>query len=104
MLSEKRIQELILESLASVKESEPIYGDLTLNDATILLGSGSPFDSIAFTAFATGLEEKIEDETGEEYVLKVDEIFSAQDAQKGLSVRQLAPRISKLLGQGARKK
>ncbi len=104
MVSEKRIQELILESLASVKEAESVYRNLVLSDATIVLGSGSPFDSIAFTAFATSLEEKIEDETGEEYVLKVDEIFTGQDAEKGLSVRTLASRIAKLLGQGARKK
>ena len=104
MVSEKRIQELILEALAVVKEAEPVYRNLALSDATVVLGSGSPFDSIAFTAFATNLEEKIEDETGEEYILKVDEIFSAQDAGKGLSVRQLASRVAKLLGQGARKK
>lgn len=103
MISESRVREWILASLKTVKDAEEIYKDLNLSDETVILGAGSPFDSIAFTAFATDLEEKIEDETGREYLLKVDEIFQPQKGHASLTVKDLAKRIPRLIGQESRR-
>ncbi len=97
MISEQRVRELMLESLKSVKDSDPSYRELELNDRTIVLGNGGSFDSIAFTAFATDLEEKIEDETGKEYVLKVDEILASQEGKTAIIVGEMARVVTKLI-------
>ena len=69
-LTEERAQSLILKALETVKDSDSVYGSLKLNGQTVILGRSSPFDSIAFTAFATDFEERIEDETGLACVLR----------------------------------
>ncbi len=90
MVSEDRVKELMLEALKKVKEAEEIYKNLPLNDQTIVLGRGGAFDSIAFTAFATDFEEKMEDETGSEFILKMDELFSKSKGKSDFTVADLA--------------
>lgn len=97
MISERRAKELILKSLKNVKDSDPSYRELELNDNTIVLGNGGSLDSIAFTVFATDLEEKIEDETGKEYVLKVDEILAFQEGKSAIVVGEMARVVSRLV-------
>ena len=94
MVSESRAKELILDALENVKSSEDTYSDLDLNEKTVVLGRGGPFDSIAFTAFATDFEEKMEDETGSEFVLRVDEILSQSKGKSNLTVEDLAKFVS----------
>lgn len=102
MIAETRVKDWILASLKSVQEVEDVYKNLIFNDETVILGAGSPFDSIAFTAFATDLEEKIEDETGEELILKVDELFQPQKGDSALTVKELTKRLTRLIVQESR--
>jgi len=94
MLSEDRVKELMLKSLKSVKDSEDTYQNVDVNERTIVLGINSPFDSIAITAFITDLEENIEDATGSEYILKVDEILSQSKGKSNLTIADLARFVS----------
>ena len=98
MIPEQRIKDLILEALKNVKDSEAVYQNLELSDETIILGNQSPFDSIAFTAFATDFEEKMEDEIGEQYVLNLEEIFSLHGRKTKITVKELAKLVNKLVG------
>ena len=82
MVSNDQIKTWVLASLKNVQANDATYAGIAVNDQTLVLGPGSPFDSIAFTAFATDLEEKIEDATGEPFVLKVDELFSRLKGRK----------------------
>ena len=102
MITEQRVKKLTLESLKTIKDSEPTYQDLNLDDTTIVLGVGGPFDSIAFTAFATDLEEKLEDETGKVYVLNVEEIYRAH-GKKNVAVKDLARWIAKEISQSSKR-
>ena len=87
MVSENRVKELVLEALKSVKESEPAYQALELNDETMILGAESLLDSIAFTHFVVGFEEKMEDALGESYVFELQKIY---DLNKPLTVASLS--------------
>lgn len=98
MISHQRIKELILESLKNIKNIDPIYKDLALQDDTVLLGAKAVMDSVAFTAFITDLEEKIEDETGKEYVLRIEEMVVAVDRGINLSVADMVQLIAKDIG------
>jgi len=104
MISQDQVKAAILDSLKKVKEADASYGDLALNDDTQILGMSSPFDSIAFTAFATDLEEKIEDETGEEFVLKVDQLYSLNKGKTDIHVRDMAALIVRMIAAQSEKK
>ena len=90
MISKSQIKGLILEALKNVKESEPVYQSLELNEETLLLGEGSLLDSIAFTHFVVGFEERMEDATGEEYVFQIEKFYG----EKPLTVTHLAHEIA----------
>ena len=105
MISKQRVQELIYESLQQIKDSDPSYHDVLLNDDTIVLGIGGPFDSVAFTALVTDLEEKIEDETGNECFLNVDDIVTFQKGTEMITVGGLMRFLNSFVNQdrGAKK-
>lgn len=91
MISKNKIKELILDALQNVKESESVYRSLELNNETVLLGEGSALDSIAFTHFVVGFEERMEDETGNEYAFELDKVY---DFKSPLTVAQLADKTA----------
>lgn len=97
MIPEKRLKELILQCLENVRQLSPSYQRMEINDNTMVLGAGSPLDSIAFAAFAADFEEKIEDEIGHEYALKVDEIYDLEEGRSSCTVREMAELVSELL-------
>lgn len=96
-LTQEQTQTLILQALEAVKDSDSTYQSLEFNAETVLLGRSSPFDSIAFTAFATDLEEKIEDKTGLPYVLRVDEIYRLHGKRTGIRVSEMAQYVTQLI-------
>lgn len=96
-MDEQKIKKLILDALKNVKASDPANAGLEINDRTVVLGMGSALDSIAFTGFATELEEIIEDQTGEEYVLDVEEILNLHKGKRGLQVDEMTKIIARLL-------
>ena len=91
MIAKNEIKGLILEALQKVKESESVYQSLVLNDETILLGEGSWFDSIAFTHFVVGFEERMEDATGKEYTFEIDRFY---EDHLPLTVARLAEQVA----------
>ena len=91
MISQNQIKGLILDALKNVKESESVYKSLEINDGTLLLGEGSALDSIAFTHFVVGLEERMEDTTGQAYVFELDKLY---DFKSPLTAAQLADKIA----------
>ena len=99
MISEQRVPELIMQALDRVKNSDSVYETLELNGKTVVLGVGGPFDSIAFTAFAVDLEEMIEEETGKEYMLQVEEIFALQNGKPDVTADEIAKHVTKLLNE-----
>ena len=97
MLSQQRVKDIILSSLNHVKNSDAAYKTLELNAKTVVLGAGGPFDSIAFTAFAVDLEEKIEKEIGREYTLDLEKMFSRQNGKADMTVEEIAKHVTGLI-------
>lgn len=98
MISEKKVCDLILESLQQVKAGDVVYKTWALNESTIVLGNQSQMDSVAFTAFVISLEEKIETTIGTSYELNLEKIYGKDDPENtNLSAIQLARRITENL-------
>lgn len=99
-MDEKQIYSYIEKAIQELRESDPQYARLVTQADLLILGPGSPFDSIAFTSIAVYLEEQIEEVAGSEFIVQADVLL---DGATQLSLAQMASRISQLLlgaGQG----
>lgn len=96
-MTEKLLKELIIKSVKKVKESGLIKKDFQLNDDTVLLGMWGVMDSIAFVTFVTDLEESIEEETGREFVVRLQEIHDLNQGKTALIVKDMARLLAKLM-------
>ena len=97
MISEQRVKELIFKSLQEIKNLDLVRENFDFNDNSVLLGDGGSLDSIAFVTFVTDLEEKIEDEIGKEFVLKLQEIHDLNVGKTALIVGDMARLVAKIL-------
>lgn len=97
MITEQRIKELVLTSLKNINDSDQLMENLAPNDDTILLGSKSVLDSIAFVNFTTDLEERVENEIGKEFILRLHEIHNLNGEKEILTVGDMAKIIGKLI-------
>ena len=74
MITEQFASKLIKDSLSSLQRSGLIEQDVTIDKETVLLGTGSPLDSVAFVTLVADLEERLNRETGQELSLVLNEI------------------------------
>lgn len=96
IISENRVKELVLQAMENVRDSDPAYRDLILDDDTVILGVKSPMDSVAFTTFLTDLEGKLEDELRHVCDLKWEQIYDEEsEVGTDLSVSDIAKWIVK---------
>lgn len=93
---EKRAHELIVASLGKLKKVKMLASDVELNKETILLGVGSPLDSIGFVTFVTDLEESISSEEKKDLYLVLNEINEFNINQPHLCLGALAKYCVKL--------
>ena len=73
-MTEERAFQLIAESFEILKKEGMLAADVALRKETILLGVGSPVDSIGFVTFVTELEERLIEETNKDLYLVLNEI------------------------------
>ena len=74
MITEQFASKLVQDSLSSLRRSGLIEQDVTIDKETVLLGTGSPLDSVAFVTLVADLEERLNRETGQELSLVLNEI------------------------------
>ena len=75
MVGAERALELIQESVESLIRSGVIEKAFDVANSTVLLGMGSPLDSLGFVTFITDLEERLIDETdNDDLYLTLDDI------------------------------
>jgi acyl carrier protein len=98
IMTEERAFELIVASLGKLKESKMLESDVELNTETILLGVGSPLDSIGFVTFVTDLEDLISSEAKEDLYLVLNEIDEFNINKPHLCLGALAKYCVKLSG------
>jgi len=99
MLSEDRALGLIKDAVTSLQRSGLLDPGLTFDAGTVLLGSGSALDSIAFVTFMTELEDRMQGEiqTGDSvFSLILDDLHSFNPDQAGLSAQTLARYMMKM--------
>ena len=76
MVKAERALEIIQESVESLIRSGVIETAFEVANNTVLLGMGSPLDSLGFVTFITDLEERLIDETDND-----DLYFTLDDIQ-----------------------
>ena len=96
MLSYERALQLLQDSLASLHRSGLLETDLRLTDDTVLLGTGSLLDSIAFVTFVTDVEERLGRATNQELYLILTDIHEFNTDSVSLSAGALARYLVKL--------
>lgn len=96
MLSQERALQLIQESMASLRRVGLIKDDVPVSGDTVLLGTGSTLDSIAFVTFVTDVEERLDRETGQELYLILTDIHEFNPDKAHLSADTFARYMSKL--------
>ena len=74
MITEEFASKLIKDSLSSLQRSGLIEQEVTIDKETVLLGTGSTLDSVAFVTLVADLEERLNRETGQELSLVLNEI------------------------------
>ncbi len=95
-MTEQRAMELITAAFAKLKNNGMLARDAAISAGSILLGVGSPLDSIGFVVFVTDLEERISNEAKKDLYLVLNEINEFNINQPHLSVAALAKYIVKL--------
>lgn len=90
MISEERALQLIQESINSLTRVRLIEQDVNVRGDTVLLGVGTPLDSIAFVTFMTDMEDRLSQETSQEIFLVLNDIHEFNYQNAYLSVGILA--------------
>jgi len=96
MLSVEHALQLIQDSIAALRRVNLIEIDVTVTSDTVLLGMGSPLDSIAFVTFVTDLEDRLSRESNQEAYLVLNKIHDFNLDNPVLSVDTLARYLVKL--------
>jgi hypothetical protein len=100
MLTHDSALQLIQTSCNSLQRAGLLEKEIRVQDATVLLGSGSPLDSIAFVTFVTELEDRLNraEHQEEELFLVFKDIHEYNTDESSLTAGVLASYLTKLAG------
>ena len=98
MISSEHALQMIQDSLNSLQQAGLIAPDVKLGEDTILLGTGSPLDSITFVTFMMEMEDRLDRETNQDLALVFDDIHAFNADNRHLSAATLAKYIVRLTG------
>ncbi len=87
---------LMQDSFDSLQRSGMIAEAILVTSDSVVLGTGSPLDSLGFVTFISDLEERISADTGTEHYLILTEIHEATADQAFLSAGVLAAYIKNI--------
>ncbi len=96
MVSHERALQLMQDSMSSLKRAGLVEQEVTVRGDTPLLGIGTTLDSIAFVAFVTDLEDRLNQETGQGVFLVLNDIQDFNPNNVQLSADILARYIVRL--------
>jgi acyl carrier protein len=99
MLTHNSALELIQKSCDSLQRVGLLEKEITIQNSTVLLGSGSPLDSIAFVTFVTELEDRLNRSEGQEDLfLILKDIHEYNTDDSSLTAGVLASYLTRLTG------
>ena len=101
VITEDKVKKIIYDSLQRVFDSRIVPKRFPINEDTALIGMGGNLDSVAFVAFATDVEEHIEDEIGREFILKLQEIHDLNESKNALIVGDMARLVTKIINRNS---
>jgi acyl carrier protein len=90
--------QIIQETLDSLSNSGMMQEKIAVDQNTVILGKGSPLDSITFVTFITDLEERLSQKTGKDCYFVIDEIGAFDINNPYLSVEAIANYMINLAG------
>ncbi len=96
-ITEQKVKEIICNSLKKVINSGIVPKKFAINDDTALIGMGGNLDSVAFVVFATEVEERIEEEIGREFILKLQEIHDLNEDKNALIISDMYRLVTKII-------
>lgn len=85
--------QILQDSFSSLHRSGILELAITVQQDTVILGAGSPLDSLAFVTFITDLEDRISNEVGKEFYLVLAEIHEFNGENQCLTAGKLADYI-----------
>jgi acyl carrier protein len=88
-MNEEKAFEVIKASLEELKQTDIIENDIDMDEQTLLLGENSALDSMAFVAFLTDLEERINDQHGRGVSIVLNDIEGFNTYQPHLTVQHI---------------
>jgi len=92
-MGKNEIIELIQQSFDALFDAELISEKVNVNLDTVLLGTNSELDSIAFITLFSEIEDRIADNTGNEMYLVLSEIHDFNSDKTSLNVEVLVEYI-----------
>ena len=99
MLTHDSALELIQKSCDSLQRVGLLEKEIIVQDGTVVLGSGSPLDSIAFVTFVTELEDRLNRaEDKDDLFLALKDIHEYNPDDSSLTAGVLARYLTKLTG------
>jgi acyl carrier protein len=96
MISKEDSLQMIQESLTSLHRVGLLEENLVVCDQTVLLGSGSALDSIAFVTLITDLEDRMSRHSNRESYLVLEDVHEFNADKSCLSAETLARYIAQL--------
>ncbi len=97
MLTKENSYKLLVDCIESLIRSESIDVIENISEETIILGIGSTMDSISFVTFITEVEDRLQNETGSEIYLVLNQIDAFNINNPNLTLNILSDYISKIL-------
>ncbi|HMV25245.1 MAG TPA: hypothetical protein PLH27_06905 [bacterium] len=99
-MNTEQILNVIQESFDSLTRSGLIASQVQVTPDLVILGNGSPLDSMAFVTLFTDLEERIATASGKDIFLVLDEIEGFNINNPFLSAETIAGYIVGLIQKG----
>jgi len=97
MITKEFASKLLKDSLSSLQRTGLIKQEVTIGKDTVLLGTGSPLDSLAFVTLVAELEDRLNRETGQDVSLVLDEIHEFNVNVPYLTAETLSEYMIKLI-------
>jgi len=93
---EEHALELIQETISGLQRSGLIANPVAVEGDTVLLGAGSPLDSLAFVTLIADLEERLNRKTGRDLSLVLTDLHEFNASVPYLSAQTMARFIARL--------
>jgi len=85
--------QVLQDAFSSLHRSGILEQDIVITEDTVILGAGSPLDSIGFVMFITDIEDRISSATDKEIYLVLSEIHEFNIDNQYLTAGKLADYI-----------